>query len=126
MIPPSITFIVYGIITQTSIVKLFMAGLLPGLLLSILLFLFIYLRVKLNPSLVQHNSTKDVAIVQEMKVEEDSYFQDMLKLFPALGLIFFILASMYLGWATPTEAGGIGAFGALFIVLALKLLKPVL
>lgn len=120
MIPPSITFIVYGIITQTSIVKLFMAGLLPGLLLSFLLFIFIYLRVKLNPSLVQHNVTVEAIATQEMATTEDSYFKDMLKIFPALGLIFFILASMYLGWATPTEAGGIGAFGALFIVLALK------
>lgn len=121
MIPPSITFIVYGIITQTSIVKLFMAGLLPGLLLSSLLFLFIYVRVKLNPSLVQHNVTVDPDVTtKETVVEENSYLKDIAKVFPALGLIFFILASMYLGWATPTEAGGIGAFGALFIVLALK------
>ncbi len=120
MIPPSITFIVYGIITQTSIVKLFMAGLLPGLLLSSLLFLFIYLRVKLNPSLVQHNVIADSEAINQTVVAEDSYLKDMVKLFPALGLIAFILASMYLGWATPTEAGGIGAFGALFIVLALK------
>lgn len=124
MIPPSITFIVYGIITQTSIVKLFMAGILPGLLLSFLLCLFVYIRVRLNPSLVQHNpqqiNTQEAQGVGEEAAEEESIIKDILRIVPAFALIFFILASMYLGWATPTEAGGIGAFGALFMVLALR------
>lgn len=117
MIPPSLTFIVYGIITQTSIVQLFMAGILPGLLLSLMLCFFIFVRVKLKPSLVNSPMTKQGIV----KIAEDkNLLHDILRLFPALGLIIFIIGSMYAGWATPTEAGGIGAFGALIIVLALK------
>lgn len=125
MIPPSMTFIVYGIITQTSILKLFMAGIIPGLLLSFMLCVFIFIRVVLNPSLVQHKASVPVAAASETAiakaaVEQDSFVKDALRMFPALGLVLVIMISMYLGWATPTEAGGIGAFGALFIVLALK------
>jgi C4-dicarboxylate transporter, DctM subunit len=117
MIPPSLTFIVYGIITQTSIVQLFMAGILPGLLLSFLLCLFILFRVMANPSLVNHPVSELVSTSQTID-EKDSFLKDMLKILPALGLIAFILGSMYRGWATPTEAGGIGALGAFLIVLA--------
>lgn len=123
MIPPSMTFIVYGIVTQTSILKLFMAGILPGLFLSFLLCIFIFIRVKINPSLVQQNSQeqdKQYGESQRIIPDNESFLKDALKILPAIGLIIFILCSMYLGWATPTEAGGIGAFGALFIVLALK------
>ena len=123
MIPPSLTFIVFGIITQTSIVQLFMAGILPGLLLSLLLCVFILLRVLANPALVNHPmgpslASQELASTSQSVAQGDSFLRDLLKILPALALICFIMGSMYAGWATPTEAGGIGALGALLIVLA--------
>ena len=137
MIPPSITFVTYGILTETSIAKLLIAGLLPGIMLSLLMCLSIVIRVRIRPSLA--GELKDAvktararhAIAMEeqeklaaQKAEEDKYLdshptvaQDLKLALPAIALILIVLGTMYTGIATPTESAGFGAIGAFLIVI---------
>jgi tripartite ATP-independent transporter DctM subunit len=104
MIPPSLTLIVYGVSINESISKLFLAGILPGLVLAGLFMAYIvawhYFRPKERPE------PEPVMCLGEMFVE--SRF-----LIPVLALVFTVLGSMYFGWATATEAAAVGVLGAL-------------
>lgn len=104
MIPPSVAFILYGIITETSIGKLFLAGIIPGLLTSVgyLITISITLRVKpeLGPS---------------KEVEAEAYATKGGRVWPMVLLIAIVLGGLYGGVATPTEIAAIGALGALII-----------
>ena len=108
LIPPSIALIMYGIITETSIGLLFIAGILPGLCLAALLSVFIILASKAKPSLAP-------------KVEPADWskrFSSLWRVWPTLLLSVTVLGTIYGGVATPTEAAGLGAFGAMVIALA--------
>ena len=85
MIPPSITFVTYGIITENSIAKLLIAGILPGLFISLLLCIFIFIRVRLNPSLVKEVFMDDTKL-ENSKVNGHSggLKRDLLLLAPPL------------------------------------------
>jgi tripartite ATP-independent transporter DctM subunit len=134
MIPPSLTFVFYGIITETSIAKLLMAGLLPGLMISGLLCIFIFIRAKINPSLVgvgitdkqleANKALLDPAILKTqghvMGSRHRMSDSMVLRIGAPLILILVVLGSMYTGLATPNECAGIGAIGALVIVLLLR------
>lgn len=109
MIPPSIMFIIYGVNAGESIGKLFMGGIGPGLLLSGLYIAYIGIRSYLNPRLCPAMPEEERAIGWLAKL---SLFKSLI--LPAL-LILLVLGSIYLGWATPGEAAGIGAMGALII-----------
>jgi tripartite ATP-independent transporter DctM subunit len=115
MIPPSIAFVTYGILTETSINKLLMAGLLPGLMMSLILCVSILIRARLRPALV--GDTASAASGEEAESARDRK-NDFLKVVPSLVLIVVVLGSMYLGIATATECAGIGCVGAFLIVLA--------
>ncbi len=139
MIPPSITFCLYGIITETSIVQLFMAGLLPGLFLSALLIVSILIRGSIKPSLVgvgvKSGADMDMATAKEIakaakaaaeaengsaKTPEAAIADkgpSFFSILPALVLIVIVLGSMYTGLATPLEAAGYGVVGSMLIVL---------
>ncbi|MBU1314509.1 MAG: TRAP transporter large permease [Alphaproteobacteria bacterium] len=106
LIPPSITMIIYATFTETSIARLFAAGLVPGLLLALCYMGFIAVRAWLNPRLAPRDETR--ATPRELGLA----FLDIL---PFLMLVFIVLGSIYGGIATPTEAGAIGVVGALFI-----------
>ena len=169
MIPPSITFCLYGILTETSIVQLLMAGFIPGLMLSACIIISILIRVRITPSLIGEQAGRKTGrspaeislseareIISEAKTlaaeeraaaagkkagsESVSFTQEDLQkealnqeslsqekgekkatiftIIPALVLIFVVLGSMYLGWATTIEAAGYGVLGAFIIVLA--------
>ncbi|MFC1982937.1 TRAP transporter large permease [Chloroflexota bacterium] len=108
LIPPSIGFIVYGILTEESIGRLFIAGILPGVLLASLFMLTIYLRVRLNPKLAPPgpvSSLKDRLI-------------SLKGIWETATLFTVCIGGLYLGIVTPVEAGGVGAMGALTIGLA--------
>ncbi|MBW1736679.1 MAG: TRAP transporter large permease [Deltaproteobacteria bacterium] len=111
MIPPSGLLIIYAIFTEESIGRLFMAGIIPGAITAIVYASFIYLRVRINPSLAP-------------KVNVHSNWTDRLQalgaMWPILALAALVLGGIFAGWFTATEAGGIGAAGALAIALALK------
>lgn len=124
LIPPSLSLIVYGIITETSISKLLVAGIIPGVLLTVMFAFYILVRVKLNPGLVQQLQKNDGLTLSN---EESSFMEDALRLFPSLFLIITVLGLMYLGYVTPTEAAGIGALGAFLILLLMgRLTRPIL
>ncbi len=110
LIPPSLGFIVYGIITEVSIGKLFIAGILPGIMLALMFMALIYFRVRMNPSLA--------ALAPGV-----SWKEKLLSLrlsIATLGLFLFIMGGIFAGAFTPAEAGGMGAFGAILIALILR------
>ncbi|MBL1419706.1 MAG: TRAP transporter large permease subunit [Alphaproteobacteria bacterium] len=105
MVPPSLAFIVYGMITEVSIGKLFMAGILPGILFAIILISLITIRAMLNPALAPRGE----------KSTWNERFNSSLKIWPVLLLMILVLGGIYSGLVTPNEAGGLGVFGALVI-----------
>lgn len=113
MIPPSIAFIVYGMITEVSIGKLFVAGILPGLLFTLLLIGLITVRAALNPSLAPrgHVSTWPERAEASRSV------------WPVLLLMVLVLGGIYGGFVTPNEAAGLGVAGAIGIGLAMRRLS---
>jgi tripartite ATP-independent transporter DctM subunit len=100
LIPPSVIFIVYGILTEQSIGKLFAAGIFPGILLSILFLLTIYIRVLKNPSLAPPGPK--------------TTFREKIKSFvgvlETLILFAMVMGGIFFGIFTPTEAAAAGAF----------------
>lgn len=114
LIPPSITMIIYSTFTDTSIAKLFAAGLLPGILLALLYMAFIILRVWINPGLAPRQTTP--ATPRELGLA-------LLDILPFLLLIFIVLGSIYGGFATPTEAGAVGTVGAIVIAAVYRRLS---
>ena len=108
LIPPSVIFIVYGILTEQSIGKLFAAGILPGLLLASLFMLTIYLVVRRNPALAPKSSR--VPFLDRAKS-----FGGVIEAF----LIFaMVMGGLFFGIFTPTEAAAVGAFLTLLISIA--------
>ncbi len=107
LIPPSIILILYGVLSETSILELFLAGIVPGLLLAAAYVVYVALRVRANPALAP--SSDEAASNWRLRLEG-------LRLFaPIFLLIGAVLGSMYLGFAGPSEAAVIGVLGALLI-----------
>jgi C4-dicarboxylate transporter DctM subunit len=107
LIPPSIGFIIYGILTEESIGKLFIAGFLPGALLALLFILAIYIQCKLNPEI----GPPGPATTLVGKIKSLGGTWGMLLLF------LIVMGGIYFGIFTPTEAAGVGAFGAFLFAL---------
>ncbi|MEQ9815365.1 MAG: TRAP transporter large permease subunit [Azospirillaceae bacterium] len=117
MIPPSIAFVVYGIITEESIGQLFMAGMIPGLLTAAGYLVTISIVVRLRPHLapqVQKTVRDKLSLDPALAAEQSG------RVWPVVLLVILILGSLYSGIATPTEVGALGALGALVICLALR------
>lgn len=104
MIPPSLTLIVYGVTVRESITKLFMAGVIPGLVLAGMFMLYIVAWYYLKPG-------------QRPEAEPRIGFREALRnstlLIPVIALVMLVIGSMYTGWATATEAAAFGVVGAL-------------
>ncbi len=109
MIPPSLTLIVYGVTINESITKLFMAGIVPGLCLAALFMGYIAIVSKVSKSYLP--DPEPVISFKEKLL--NSRF-----LLPVLTLIFLVIGSMYLGYATATEAAAIGVVGSLILAAA--------
>ncbi len=107
LIPPSTTFIIYGIITQTSIGDLFIAGILPGIMLSAFFCGTIYFICKRNPQLGPPG--------EPFSFRER--FTSLAGIWGMIALFILVIAGLYFGFFAPSEAGTIGAFGALVIAL---------
>lgn len=113
LIPPSIGFVLYGILTEQSIGKLFMAGFLPGILLATLFIVAICIQCKINPKM----GPRGPATTWKMKLKTLGGTWGMLLLF------FVVMGGIYFGIFTPTEAAGVGAFGAFSFALGKKRLN---
>jgi C4-dicarboxylate transporter DctM subunit len=107
LIPPSTVFIVYGILTEESIGKLFMAGIVPGAILTVLFMLTVFVLCLRNPKLGPPGP------VMSWKQR----FKSLSGIIEAVILFALAVGGLFLGWFSPTQAGGIGAFGALVIGL---------
>lgn len=109
MIPPSLTLIVYGVAVEQSITRLFVAGILPGIVLAALFMAYVAGWSFLRPSEVP-KITERLSFAEKMR---ESRF-----LIPVILLILTVIGSMYLGFATATEAAAIGVIGALALAAA--------
>lgn len=106
LIPPSIILIIYGVLADTSIIDLFIAGILPGLILAASYMAYIAVASNRTEGTNSHGRLKS-----------------LLQLGPVFGLILAVIGSMYLGIAGPTEAASIGVFGALVITVLQRALS---
>ncbi len=110
LIPPSIGFIVYGMLTEQSIGKLLVAGMIPGLILAVAYMAIVVVWVKLNPS---------VAPVSPEAVNWREKFSALLGVWEPLAIFLLVMGGIYGGLFTPTEAGAMGAT-VLFLVAIIK------
>ena len=107
LIPPSTGFIVFGLLTEVSIGRLFLAGLFPGLLISLMFMTMIYIRARRNPLMAPRG-------------EAFSWRERMISLKGVSGMLLIfvlVMGGLFTGIFTPTEAGAVGAFGAFLIAL---------
>lgn len=117
MIPPSLLMIIYGVLAEQSIGKLFIAGVIPGFALAIVFALMIMLMARYTPGAV-FDLKKQAELARQQRVEVMLTGGEMAaKLVPIAALVTLVLGGLYTGFFTPTEAGGVGAFGALVIAL---------
>ena len=109
LIPPSLSLLIYGALTETSIGKLFMGGILPGILMAILFMFYIFIRCTKNPKLWDSDTYNEEKL--------SSSIIDLLKIWPIAFLIIAVMGSIVLGIATPTEAAGVGVISSLLLGL---------
>jgi C4-dicarboxylate transporter, DctM subunit len=100
LIPPSVAMVIYGVATQTSIGKLLIAGVVPGIIVGIFLALAILVWVRVSPSHAP----------ETYRVSAAERWASVRRIWPSLLLIFLVLILLYTGIVTPTEVGAIGAF----------------
>ena len=107
LIPPSVIFVVYGILTEQSIGKLFASGIFPGIILTGLFLLTIYIRVSLNPNSAPAGPRTTLR-------EKTASFLGVLE---TLVIFALVIGGMFFGFFTPTEAAAVGAFLTLGMAL---------
>ena len=110
LIPPSTIFIIYGIMTEQSIGKLFISGVIPGLILATLFIITVALLVRRNPDL----APAGVATSWREKMS------GLVGVIETLALFALVIMGLFLGWFSPSQAGGVGAAGALLIGLVTR------
>jgi tripartite ATP-independent transporter DctM subunit len=108
LIPPSIGFVVYGMLTEQSIGKLLIAGMLPGLLLAALFIAIIVAWVKLDPA---------IAPIPPGRITWKERIYGLWGMWETILVFLITIGGMYLGYVNPTEAGGIGCIALLIITL---------
>ncbi|HRT62010.1 MAG TPA: TRAP transporter large permease [Syntrophales bacterium] len=108
LIPPSVIFIVYGILTEQSIGKLFISGIIPGILLSFLFCVTIWIWTYLKPDLGPRGP----------KTTLREKFLALIGVVETLIIFFAVIGGMFVGFFTPTEAAAVGAFATLVLALA--------
>src|SRR5690606_5075954 len=106
LIPPSVNLIIYGAMTNTSIGRLFAAGIVPGLLLATLFMLSIIVISLLIPSVAGHDAPERPLLEK---------LRNLRHLIPPLLVFGVVMGTIYSGWATPTEAAAVGVLMALIL-----------
>lgn len=106
LIPPSIVFVIYGLVSGASVGKLFMGGVFPGLLLSFSYCTYVVVRALINPRLGPPAPLEErqITFLQRLALGKG--------LILPIIIILMVLGSIYGGYATPTEAGAVGSIGA--------------
>ena len=113
LIPPSLLMIIYGVIAEESIGRMFLAGILPGVLLALLFCLLIIAMAYLSPARIFASGKFDSTKEKDLEI----WATAVQKFFPILILVVLVLGGLYSGFFTPTEAGAVGAAGAFLITL---------
>ena len=114
LIPPSVIMLIYGILTETSIGDLFIAGILPGILLTLFFMITILVMIWIDPT-----SAPDVT--EQAEQSEDITEEPVLKkVWATLALFITVIGGIYAGIFTPTEAAGFGAVGAMFLGVVMR------
>jgi C4-dicarboxylate transporter, DctM subunit len=106
LIPPSIAMIVYGTFTETSVSQLFMAGIVPGLLLTALFMAYVFVHALLRP---------EIAPRERGPQNLGEFASALADLLPFAIVIGGTMGSLYFGWATPTEAAAVGCLAAFLV-----------
>jgi tripartite ATP-independent transporter DctM subunit len=109
LIPPSVIMVLYGVMTETSIVDMFVAGVIPGLLMVLLFLATAFLVATVRPAAAPRG--EKLPLADRIKASRSVFGTSL--------LFVIVIGGLYLGIFTPTEAGGIGAFGAWVIALAM-------
>ena len=110
LIPPSVGFIIYGEVADESVGKLFIGGIIPGIVLALMMIVYIGIRARLQP---------EIAPLTKETVTWRLRFRSLSRIWPALLLIFAVLGSIYLGVATPTEAAAVGFIVSLILAFSI-------
>ncbi|MFN7120761.1 MAG: TRAP transporter large permease [Hydrogenophaga sp.] len=121
LIPPSINLVIYGVLTNSSVPKLYLAGIIPGLMLAGLFMLTVILACVIKPAWGG----------QPVRATWGERLRSLQHLLPPLGIFFLVVGSIYAGLATPTEAAALGVVGALVLAafsrrLTLRMLRDAL
>lgn len=113
LIPPSVLLIVWGYISEQSIGKLFIAGIIPGILLALFYATFVFIYSKIKPKYFGENLARDTNFENISK-------QEKIGALAVIFLIIIVLGGIWFGFFTPTEASGIGALFAFFLAIYKK------
>lgn len=138
LIPPSVTLILYGIATESSIGQLFLAGVIPGIMVTLLFCVWIFIAMTLNNSgntalvsgAIQSSGGNPESSPEQTEMPEPENtswshkFGLLIKVIPFIVLIACVLGTLYLGVATPSEAAAVGALLALILVGILYGMRP--
>ncbi|RUR35322.1 TRAP transporter large permease [Vreelandella populi] len=117
LIPPSVTMIIYGISTETSIGRLFIAGVVPGFMLAGLFMIWTMIACKMAGGYNNPLAESAERLKQTVKYNVDSNLKALVRVLPFLGVVAGILFALYGGVATPSEAAGVGAFLCLALAI---------
>lgn len=119
LIPPSLTMILYGLATEQSIGKLFMGGVGPGILLTAMFCGWVMFAAgrERREARAGRGHAASAGLLDEERYTWRERLATLPRLLPFLLLILLVMAALYGGWATPSEVAGIGAFGALVLVV---------
>jgi C4-dicarboxylate transporter DctM subunit len=113
LIPPSVSFVLYGTITETSIGQLFLAGFIPGIIMAIVFAAWIMLYVSFKPHIAPRAA----------KFPVKDKFKSMWRMGPLIVLALFMLIALYTGIATPSEIASIGVVASLLLLVYYRQLK---
>jgi tripartite ATP-independent transporter DctM subunit len=113
LIPPSLLMIVYGVLAEVSIGNMFIAGVIPGIIIALGFSVMIWVYAAFFPERIMAGTTQPEVSQRAMPAGEM-----VVKSVPILALVVLILGGLYSGFFTPTEAGAVGAGGALLLALA--------
>lgn len=120
LLPPSLLMILYGILAEQSVGALFIAGIGPGILVTVVFCVGIWLMVKYWPGFTGVATTPDVYDTKGLAAVREVFS----KLAPIVVLVGLVLGGLYGGIFTPTEAGAVGALGAIVIAFVKRRLTP--
>lgn len=115
LIPPSLLMIIYGVLAEVSIGKMFLAGVIPGVLIAVGFAVLIFVMAAYFPHKVMKDPSLSRALANAAPTM--SRGEMMEKSLPIMALVALIMGGLYTGYFTPTEAGAVGAFGALMIAV---------